>query len=542
MAVKLIITDEVNCKFSDLPLDERKHLSNKFKFDVPGAKYTPAVRLGRWDGKVSYFSLGGQTYVKLLEDIIPYIYDRGLTIELEDLREYNTTFEFAKVTEDSLIHKTWPAKHALAGKPIVLRDYQIDAINKFLENPQSLQSISTGAGKCRTYDTPITLHCDNNEFNKFISAKIRASMTVESLCSKYQRKMWRNMISRKKLKFSIWDALEYAQETVYYMPYSGIHRFAINTRYCLKCNAELSIGFRKNEFIASTCECSADGKKYMSIEKLSSLFTNEESNIIFKTVSLQKTSGFANRIAYWINNGLSDGEAAEMVTKVQKDRSSKSPASKPGARGYSTRTPEYWEKKGYTQEDAVRKVSEIQVANGLDWYIAQHGEIEGTLKYNERIARYKISYKAAELRDPTISTRKMVKFCNASKQSLTVFQQIYDKYKDHMRIYLGVDGNKEYYLNDGTSIYFYDFAIPELKIIVEYNGSAFHPNLERLTPDEVQQWTCLFSRHTANEVIAYDTAKRQVAINKGFDIVVIWDADNIASAINKIEDLIRSKL
>jgi superfamily II DNA or RNA helicase len=35
----------------------------------------------------------------------------------------------------------------MAGQPIMLRDYQVEAIKRYLENPQSIQSISTGAGK-----------------------------------------------------------------------------------------------------------------------------------------------------------------------------------------------------------------------------------------------------------------------------------------------------------------------------------------------------------------------------------------------------------
>ena len=58
---KIIIKDEVNIKLEGLELDVRKTLVNKFKFDVPYARYLPAVRLGRWDGKVSYFQLGGST-------------------------------------------------------------------------------------------------------------------------------------------------------------------------------------------------------------------------------------------------------------------------------------------------------------------------------------------------------------------------------------------------------------------------------------------------------------------------------------------------
>ena len=41
----------------------------------------------------------------------------------------------------------WPSNHPNAGQPIELRDYQVETINKFIENPQSIQEIATGAGK-----------------------------------------------------------------------------------------------------------------------------------------------------------------------------------------------------------------------------------------------------------------------------------------------------------------------------------------------------------------------------------------------------------
>lgn len=144
---KITIRDEVNCKLEGLELTERKHLSNKFKYEIPGARYLPAVRLGRWDGKVAYFQMGGSTYTNLLPEILPYIDERGYDIELDDQRDYQTQFEFAEVTEQTFAHKVWPDKHPIAGQPVVLRDYQIEIINKFLSNPQCLQEIATGAGK-----------------------------------------------------------------------------------------------------------------------------------------------------------------------------------------------------------------------------------------------------------------------------------------------------------------------------------------------------------------------------------------------------------
>ena len=144
---KIIVKDEVNVKIEGLDLSERKALMKMFEYEIPGARYLPAVRLGRWNGKVSYFSLAGSTYINLLPEILPYLDNAGYDIELEDLRDYTTTFTFDKVSEDTFKNKNWPKGHPKEGEPVVLRDYQIEIVNNFLENPQSLQEIATGAGK-----------------------------------------------------------------------------------------------------------------------------------------------------------------------------------------------------------------------------------------------------------------------------------------------------------------------------------------------------------------------------------------------------------
>jgi superfamily II DNA or RNA helicase len=143
----LHIKDEVNVKIEGLDLDVRKKLVDMFKFEIPGARYMPAVRLGRWDGKVGYFQLGGSTYINLLDQILPVLEQYNYDVDLEDYRDYERQFEFTQVKEDTYSHLTWPEGHPIAGEPIVLRDYQVELINKFLANPQCLQEIATGAGK-----------------------------------------------------------------------------------------------------------------------------------------------------------------------------------------------------------------------------------------------------------------------------------------------------------------------------------------------------------------------------------------------------------
>ena len=147
MKATIIIRDEVNIKIEGLALDARKALVTAFKYENPAARYLPAVRLGRWDGKVAYFQLGGSTYVNLLPEIVPILEKFDYDIELDDQRDYSNTFNFEQVTETSFAHVQWPKGHPAAGQPIMLRDYQVEIVNNFLANPQCIQEVATGAGK-----------------------------------------------------------------------------------------------------------------------------------------------------------------------------------------------------------------------------------------------------------------------------------------------------------------------------------------------------------------------------------------------------------
>jgi len=151
---KLIIRDEVNIKFEGLSVETRRKIVNKLKYDLPYARHMPAYKLGRWDGTKTYFGIGGTGYLAHLDVILPIIEDSGYELDIEDLRSPHK-FSFHPVSETywSDQGKTWPQGHIEAGTPIVLRDYQYDVINKFLENPQALQEVATGAGKTITTAT-----------------------------------------------------------------------------------------------------------------------------------------------------------------------------------------------------------------------------------------------------------------------------------------------------------------------------------------------------------------------------------------------------
>lgn len=149
------ILDEVNIKINGLDVITRRTLSNTLKYFVPHAKHTPSYKLGRWDGYERFCTIGGGSYFNLLDKIIPILQNSGYYINVTDNRkEYN--FSFEEVNKESFKHVLWPATHDLEFTPIMLRDHQVEVINTFLTNTQSMQEVATGAGK--TVITAVLAH------------------------------------------------------------------------------------------------------------------------------------------------------------------------------------------------------------------------------------------------------------------------------------------------------------------------------------------------------------------------------------------------
>lgn len=149
---KIIIKDEVNVEIKDLEPSTRRKLNEHFKFFIPGARFTTAYKYGKWDGKVSYFSLSGKTYYTLLEEIIPILERDNYVINDDTFVDERKPFSYdiKHITETYLYDNfgsVWPEDHMLAGQPILLRDYQVTAINKFIDNPQAIEELCTSFGK-----------------------------------------------------------------------------------------------------------------------------------------------------------------------------------------------------------------------------------------------------------------------------------------------------------------------------------------------------------------------------------------------------------
>jgi superfamily II DNA or RNA helicase len=143
---KIELLDEVNAKLHGLETSTRRKLYDKFAFMIPSAYYTPSFKMGRWDGKKNFFAIGGKTYLNLLEEMLPILIEEGYDITLDDKRQ-SFNMDMATITTDHFKDRVWPVDHVAAGKPVILRDYQVELINNFLVHQKSCQEVATGAGK-----------------------------------------------------------------------------------------------------------------------------------------------------------------------------------------------------------------------------------------------------------------------------------------------------------------------------------------------------------------------------------------------------------
>lgn len=143
---KIIIENETSIKLDGLDLIDRRACVNSVKYFLPHARYSPAYKLGRWDGTTSFCTVGGRSYLNCLDKLLPVIIKAGYEFEIIDHRK-TRNFEFDEIDENYLSHLNWPEGHRAANEPIILRDYQVQVINDCLNNFQGLCSSPTSSGK-----------------------------------------------------------------------------------------------------------------------------------------------------------------------------------------------------------------------------------------------------------------------------------------------------------------------------------------------------------------------------------------------------------
>lgn len=121
-----------------------------------------------------------------------------------------------------------------------------------------------------------------------------------------------------------------------------------------------------------------------------------------------------------------------------------------------------------------------------------------------------------------IYLQSIFKGIGSSKEASSIFDRILEE-NDWLAClsvyYRGKYREKEYFLSDSTSIFFYDFVVKESKTILEYDGSRWHPTQKQVEEhgDEIMEVCGISFR----EKYENDQKKISKAMNRGFDVFVI---------------------
>lgn len=127
--------------FSDNSTEQE--LSEFFKFPVPGAKYMPKFKAKIWDGYARLYNLQTKKlYAGLIDYVKEFATRNDYELEIADGVEYDMGITVEQVEGFAKV-----INPCSKGNPIDIRDYQVDAIHKALNNCRTVLLSPTASGK-----------------------------------------------------------------------------------------------------------------------------------------------------------------------------------------------------------------------------------------------------------------------------------------------------------------------------------------------------------------------------------------------------------
>lgn len=151
--VTIWLKDEVNCTIVGLNSNDAKTLFDKFGIYVTGYMHRPQYKLGVWDGKKRFFSKLGNTYVNLLEQLVPMLVKMGYKLKIKDDR---IPLNIPELSTDGNPFPTYVDSQTC--ERFQLRPYQIEAVNAVVADNGGIMIAGTGSGKTSMSATIASLY------------------------------------------------------------------------------------------------------------------------------------------------------------------------------------------------------------------------------------------------------------------------------------------------------------------------------------------------------------------------------------------------
>jgi len=162
---------------------------------------------------------------------------------------------------------------------------------------------------------------------------------------------------------------------------------------------------------------------------------------------------------------------------------------------------EHWVEKGYTMEEAIKKVSEVQKSRAftLEKCIKKYGDVEGPKVFEERQIKWQKSL------------HKSLNDGNGLAQ-LIIAKEFFKRLISKAKI-------RKYQFEYQLGRYSFDFRYGN--VFIEFNEDYWHCNPKIYQPNFYNK----VNKKTAYEIWSRDKRKLNLATKKGYKVITIWESD-----------------
>jgi hypothetical protein len=221
----------------------------------------------------------------------------------------------------------------------------------------------------------------------------------------------------------------------------------------------------------------------------------------------------------------------------------------------------------YGSQDGPIKYGQTQnkksFSHTLSGYSERYGNEDGLIRYTKRRQTYiqslygnktedeltafhksqGLTYKDAVIKHGLLAANcifnsRGASAAKASKESLRVLIPFYKYVRKSgiakSDVYWGISGSSEYFIRENEKFVTFDFTIRSIRVIIEYNGIAWHAK----NPTDTLKHPY---GKTASEVYTYDKQKHEMAERQGFTIITVWSDiphnENLNNLIKQYENV-----
>lgn len=253
---------------------------------------------------------------------------------------------------------------------------------------------------------------------------------------------------------------------------------------------------------------------HMKEEKYKKMFSEKfrgENNPMSKSKTTEdfrkSCSPFSSK--FYEVRGMCEDDRKEFIKSVNDNREKST---------FNTKV-EFYEKRGYSHEDAEKELRKRQATKTLEACIKKYGEY-GYEIYRIRNAEWSNKIEEMYRRGEFNKIPKKPSNSLSSKKELIFIKSLITKAKldGSLCRYHKNNSTEQFKLIGNGSHYLYDFVYG--KKIIEFNGTYWHCD-----PRFYESTKKLFSGKTAMQIWKKDLEKTKLAIENGFEILHVWEYD-----------------